>query len=312
MLRPQAFPPSSPHVGTMTDPATWSLGDITVTRIEQSMAPVAELPALFPQIDPDAIRRHLSWLTPHFVEPGTQRYIISLHAWLVRTPHHTIVVDTCSGNGKTRPGSAQHHMLDTPVLERLAAAGCRPEDVDYVFCTHLHVDHVGFNTTLVGGRWVPTFPRARYLFSRADYVAWDPSDPACLHRGDNDLIFADSIAPVAEAGQAVFVDDGWELDRTFRVQAAHGHTPGHFVIRAQSRGERALFAGDAMHHPIQIPEPHVNSKHCIDPAAAERARRMVLETCASEGDLLLPAHFGAPHLGRVTADGSTFAFRPGA
>jgi glyoxylase-like metal-dependent hydrolase (beta-lactamase superfamily II) len=291
---------------------TWTLGDCTVTRIEQSLEPTAELAYLFPEIGDDAVRRHLDWMLPNFVEPGTVRYVLSVHAWLVRTPHHTVLVDACSGNGKTRPTSTRHHMLDTPFLARLAAAGCRPQDVDYVFCTHLHVDHVGFNTTLVDGRWTPTFPHARYLFSRADYAYWDPSDPACEHRGDNDLIFADSIAPVVEARQAVFVDDGWELDGTLRVQSAAGHTPGHFVVRAASRNARAIFAGDVMHHPIQVPEPQVNSRYCKDPAAARSARRQILETCASDGDLLLPAHFGAPHLGRIAAAGATFAFLPGA
>jgi glyoxylase-like metal-dependent hydrolase (beta-lactamase superfamily II) len=290
----------------------WTVGDVTVTRIEQSLEPIAELAFLFPEIDADAIRRHMPWMQPHFVEPETLHYVLSVHSWLVRTPHHTVLVDACSGNGKTRPTSTRHHLLDTPFLARLAAAGARPEDVDYVFCTHLHVDHVGFNTTLVDGRWVPTFPNARYLFSRADYAAWDPAAPACTHRGDNDLIFADSIAPVVATGQATFVDDGWELDGALRVVTAAGHTPGHFVVRAQSRGARAMFAGDVMHHPIQVPEPHLNSRYCADPDAARRARRQVLETCASDGDLLLPAHFGAPHLGRVRADGATFAFSPGA
>ena len=175
----------------------------------------------------------------------------------------------------------------------------------------MHVDHVGFNTTLVDGRWVPTFPNARYLFSRADYAYWDPSNPACEHRGDNDLIFTDSIAPVVEAGLHQLIDDGWELDGTLRVQSAAGHTPGHFVVRAASRGERAIFAGDAMHHPIQVAEPHVNSRYCKDPDAARRARREILEACASGGDLLMPAHFGAPHTGRVVTAGDAFAFKPG-
>jgi glyoxylase-like metal-dependent hydrolase (beta-lactamase superfamily II) len=290
---------------------TWSIGDITVARVEQSLEPTAELSYLLPELTPDDVARHLDWMLPHFVEPETLRYVLSVHSWLVRTPRVTVLIDACSGNHKPRPTSVRHNMLDTPFLERLASAGCRPEDVDYVFCTHLHVDHVGFNTTLVDGRWVPTFPNARYLFSRADYAYWDPADPACEHRGDNDLIFADSIAPVVEARQAVLIDDGWELDGTLRVQSAVGHTPGHFVVRAASRGARAIFSGDVMHHPIQVCEPHVNSRYCKDPDAARAARREVLETCAAGGDLLLPAHFGAPHAGRVVTAGASFAFRPG-
>jgi glyoxylase-like metal-dependent hydrolase (beta-lactamase superfamily II) len=287
------------------------IGAIQVDRIEQSMGPIAELTTMFPDLDEATIDRHIEWMAPRFFDEARRHYILSVHSWLVRTPQSTILIDTCSGNHKERKHSVKHHMLNTPYLENLAAAGCRPEDVDYVFCTHLHVDHVGFNTTLVDGAWVPTFPNARHLFARADIAELDPTSPLASRRRDNDQIFADSLKPVIDAGLALLVDDGYEIDGTFRVEAANGHTPGHYAIRATSEHHVGIFSGDAMHHPIQVFEPDLASQYCADPQAAGIARRMILETCARENALLLPAHFAAPHVGRVRAEESSYRFVPG-
>lgn len=287
------------------------IGTISVDRIEQSCGPITTLPTMFPALDEATVERHLDWMVPRYFEAATRHYILSVHSWLVRTPRSTILIDTCSGNHKERKTSVKHHMLDTPFLDRLAAAGCRPEDVDFVFCTHLHVDHVGFNTTLVDGRWVPTFPNAKYLFARADLADLDPASPVASHRGDNDQIFADSLGPVLDAGLGIAVDDGYDLDGLLRVEAANGHTPGHYAIRAASDGAVGIFSGDAMHHPIQVFEPDLASKYCADVPAATRARRAILETCARENALLLPAHFATPHYGRVETRGeSGYAFVP--
>ena len=165
-----------------------------------------------------------------------------------------------------------------------------------MMCTHMHADHIGWNTVLEDGRWVPTFPRARYLFSRIEYEHWTAHpDPSPIRRN----AFNDSVLPVVEAGRADMIEDGHEVDGAFRVELAPGHTPGNVHIRLASKGSEAMFAGDVVHHPIQVYRPDWSTVACIDPVASAASRRRLLETCCERGALLLPAHFPAPHGGRV-------------
>jgi glyoxylase-like metal-dependent hydrolase (beta-lactamase superfamily II) len=286
---------------------TWQLGNASVTRIEEQLGPGSFPPAqYFTGFEPEVLQRHLPWLVPNHYLPEREALVTSVHSWLIRTPHHTILLDCCSGNHKDRHWWPRFHQLDTPFLQRLAQAGVTPEQVDIVLCTHLHADHIGWNTRLQDGRWVPTFPNARYLFSRAECEHWDPA----LHPGSDDphrrIAWADSVLPVLEAGQAELVTGPHLVDDGLLVEAAPGHTPGHVLLKLGPRGAHGVFCGDVLHHPLQIVAPHWNSQFCALHEQARATRRRVLEHCAAEGALLLPTHFGAPHAAYVDEAGGGF------
>ena len=291
--------------------ATWTIGNVTVTRIEEQLGFASRPPEQYLDgFDRETLAQHLDWLVPHHYSPDHDRLITSIHSWLIRTDRHTILLDSCAGNHKDRPGFSRFHQLDTPFLQRLRAAGVPPEEIDIVLCTHLHADHVGWNTMLVDGRWVPTFPNAKYLFSRTENEIGDPArNPAAhadLQRGG---AYRDSVLPVIEAGQAVLLDGTHAIDDAMMVEPAPGHTPGHVILKLVDRGERALFCGDALHHPLQVYAPHWNSRFCELPEEARGTRRRVLEHCAEHSALLFPVHFGAPHVGAITSAGDTFSIR---
>jgi glyoxylase-like metal-dependent hydrolase (beta-lactamase superfamily II) len=285
------------------------IGDLLVNRIEESCGPFWSSTDLLANLPEGAFDREMHWLAPNYFDTVSQLLNFSSHSWVVRTEHHVVLIDTCIGNDKPR-WIPDVNMMRTPYVERLAAVGLTPGDIDFVMCTHLHVDHVGWNTRLLDGRWVPTFPNARYLFGRAEFdhvtsvaTAQDP--------GTEGVFYNDSILPVVEADQMDLVEDGYTLDDNLVMEAAHGHTPGHMIVRAMTRGQTGLFTGDMVHHPIQIHYPDVNSRFCTDPDAAVATRRRYLSECAEHGHLLLPAHFGPPHFGRISRNGNTFRFDPG-
>lgn len=281
----------------------WQFGDVRVTRIEESAGLGFQADYLLPDWTDEAVAEHLHWLVPGYFDPGARRTITSIHTWLVQTPSHTVLIDTCAGNHKDRPWSPRFHQLDTPWLERLAAAGVTPNDVDFVLCTHLHTDHVGWNTQLKDGRWIPTFPNAKYVFSRIEHDHWSPaSNPElAISRPDRAATYTDSVLPVVLSNQALILDGSHDIDNWLSIEPAPGHTPGHIVIRLRGHGGRtsAVFTGDIMHHPIQVVKPHWNSCFCDLPEQARATRTRVLEHCVEEGAMLMPAHFAHPHVGRI-------------
>jgi glyoxylase-like metal-dependent hydrolase (beta-lactamase superfamily II) len=283
-----------------------SIGDATVARIEEMF--VRETPGvLFAGCEPHHLAPHLGWLQPSCMDPATGEFLLSVHSWLVRTRHHTILVDSCAGNHKQRRTSPRFHDLDTPWLDRLKAAGVAPEAIDFVLCTHLHLDHVGWNTELRDGRWVPTFPNARYVFSRAEHDHYGRA--ADELPAQQQQIFQDSVAPVIAAGQDLIIDGAHALDDEIRLLPTPGHTPGHLAVNLRSGDREALFIGDIMHHPMQVYHPEWNSRFCSDQDLARKTRRQVLEHAAETRSLVLPAHFGAPHAGLVDRKGDEFSFR---
>lgn len=282
------------------------VGDATVVRVEEMIDATFTAAGFFRPFEPAALAPHLHWLAPRYYVPERDALVFSMHAWVVNTGRHTVLIDTCIGNDKERLPRAHWHRMKTPFLERLRASGTAPEDVDYVLCTHLHADHVGWNTVLQDGRWMPTFPRARYLFARIEYEHWRTHpDPNPIRRA----AFGDSVLPVVEAGRAVMIEDGHAIDGALTVELAPGHTPGNVSIRLASRGAEAVFAGDTIHHPMQAYEVGWSTVACLDPAAAVDSRRRLLATCAERGALLLPAHFPQPHGAYVDAAGDHFALR---
>ena len=287
---------------------TVTAGKATITRIEESYEPNFEAKTFFADWRPEVVAQH-PWMLPSHYDVATGYLKLSVHSWLIRIGGRSILIDTCIGNHKSRPARPKWHMLDTPYLERLAAAGVRPEQVDMVMCTHLHVDHVGWNTRLDNGRWVPTFPNARYVFSKTDYEHFQALDRVPGGKPASHGAFRDSVLPVVEAGLARMVDGAEPIDEHLAIDPAPGHTPGSVIFRLGSGAHQALFSGDVMHHAIQVYHPEWNSFACMDAEAARKSRRRLLEDCAGSGALLAPGHFGAPFTCRIDATGTGFTPR---
>lgn len=287
------------------------IGDMRIDRLVEIAALPLEKAFLFGNVTDEVIAENRSWLDERFIEPETGRFVMSHHSYLVRTPRWTAIVDTCCGNHKDRPGTPFWHQLNQPYLENMQALGVRPEEVDYVMCTHLHVDHVGWNTRLIDGRWIPTFPRARYLMGKTEYAHWEReyrSNPG-VNRGS----FEDSVLPVVAAGQAEFVGSDHCLfdDRaaTMRFASAPGHTAGNLMIDLTGGQDHAVMSGDVIHHPIQCAAPWLANAADFDPAAALATRIALLERLADTPSVLLTGHFPAPTAGRVVRHGPAFRFR---
>ena len=216
-----------------------------------------------------------------------------------------MLVDTCIGEDKERPGLLAFHRRKMPMLGNLRAAGVEPEDIDLVLCTHLHVDHIGWNTRLENGRWVPTFANARYLFGQAEFDYWqDQHDQVGWMAGG----FEDSVLPIVEAGQAEFVAGDHQLRAGLWLEPMPGHTPGLVCLNLQSDGQQAAFCGDVMHHPMQVPEPQLSSLFCADPVQSALTRTAFIEHHADTPTLILPTHFAGQSVGHIVSDSSGFRF----
>jgi glyoxylase-like metal-dependent hydrolase (beta-lactamase superfamily II) len=289
---------------------TYRIGEVTITKIEEMRLNVAPPSFLFPDWEPEELEPNLHWLTPSNMDAATGNLLQSIHTWLVRTRHHTILIDTASGNDKERPRNPIFHHLNTPYLQRLAAAGVRPEEVDYVLHTHLHVDHVGWNTRLVDGKWVPTFPNARHVFPKAEedyYGSPESHNEANVHSLG---VFEDSVAPIVASGQAERIgNDGGEYLDNFAFVPTKGHSIGHMSIELRSEGQQALFSGDVMHHMFQVMRPDWNSVFCEWPDEARASRRWALEHAAERNLLFFTPHFAETSAGYVTRQGDRFAWR---
>ncbi|MFE0104561.1 MBL fold metallo-hydrolase [Streptomyces sp. NPDC059009] len=293
------------------NPQQITLGDVTVTRIKEFYGSVGLAPRQFFPDSPDGSwDEHRDWLAPDFWNPGTDECRTAIQSWLLRSEGRTILVDTGVGNHKDRPYVPVWSRLDTDYLDNLAAAGVRPEDVDIVVNTHLHIDHVGWNTRLDGTTWVPTFPNATYLMTGRDFEFWDPAKghKSVLGPG-NQNVFEDSVAPVHEAGQARLWEGTYRIDRNLRLDLAPGHTPGSSVLTLESGGEQALFVGDLVHTALQIAEPEVNSCFCEDPAESRATRHRLLGRAAENNALVFPAHFGGHGAAEIARSGSKFAIK---
>ena len=283
------------------------LGDVAVTRVEETHGPIMPAAEFFPSIPSGAWDEHRDLLVPDHLADGWVQ--TALQTWVLRSEGRTILIDTAIGNDKSRPAveSWDHQQID--YLGRLAAAGVKPEDVDLVVNTHLHVDHVGWNTQLVNGEWVPTFANATYLIPAADFHHWNPAHDPGIVGGINENVWEDSIEPVRAAGQVQLWEDSHTIDAALRLEAAPGHTPGHCVVRLESGGDRALFAGDILHSPLQLAEHGHSSCFCENPAQATATRRRLLSWAADTGALLVPAHFSGHSALEITEHGNRYAVK---
>ncbi|MER6256153.1 MBL fold metallo-hydrolase [Streptomyces sp. NPDC001584] len=283
------------------------VGDVEVVRVREWQGFFTSPRDLVP--DSAAVwEDNRNWLAPDHWQPEQDQAVMALQSWVLRSAGRTVLIDTGVGNGRERPHTPHFHHWQTDFLGALAGVGVHPEDVDVVVNTHLHADHVGWNTHDVGGEWVPTFPRARYLIPAADDFHFGPGNSSGKGRHPDDgLVYEDSVAPVHRAGQAVLWDGAHRIDEHLTLEAAPGHTPGSSVLRLDSRGERAVFVGDLMHSPVQIVQPSCNSCFCLDPVQAAASRRRVLQRAADERELVVPAHFAGPGALNIRAAADTFA-----
>jgi glyoxylase-like metal-dependent hydrolase (beta-lactamase superfamily II) len=227
---------------------------------------------------------------------------MSIHALVVETPSRRIVVDTCLGNDKENRRIPTWNRLQTSFLADLAAAGYARETIDTVICTHLHVDHVGWNTMLVEGRWVPTFPKARYLMGRIEFTHWTSHH----EREDMSAVLADSVTPVWEAGLVDLVETDHRICDEVNLVPTPGHTPGHVGVRIASLGEEALITGDFMHHPCQIAHPEWSSTADSDPVEARLTRKRSLTHLGNTPVLVIGTHFAGRTAGHVVRDGGAY------
>lgn len=286
------------------------IGAFRVDRVLESESPYFALDFLLPGAPPDLIAANADWLKPRFVDPADDRLILAFQSFVLRTGRHTILIDSCTGNDKNRPQRPHWHMQKHPFLDRMRAIGVAPEAVDFVFCTHLHADHVGWNTTLENGRWVPTFPNARYVFARREYEHWEKAHRETVAAGGEPLShgsFADSVLPVVEAGRAVFVESDHELETGVHLEPAYGHTPGNCVLHAANNGAHAVFIGDVMHTAAQLANPALSSRFCSDPVESAKTRKALIERHAETDTILLACHFPTPVAGRIRRRGTAFA-----
>lgn len=276
----------------------WQIGDVRITRIIETEDTSMAADFMVPDATPEALAE-IDWLRPHFVTADGQ-LISSIYSLLVASQGKRLVVDTCLGNDKPR-AVPDWNQRQGAFVEEIAAAGFPRDSVDYVACTHLHPDHVGWNTMLVDGEWVPTFPNARYLFSEADWAWLDQAPVTPL--GD---YCGDSVRPVVDAGLADIIVPDYAITDEVRMVSTPGHSPGHMSVLIESGGARAIVTGDLMHHPCQIARPHWCSPFDFDQSRALNTRKSFINDHSDAPILVIGTHFATPSAGHIVTDGDTY------
>lgn len=275
----------------------WQIGDVRITKIVE-----LELPGSGTFVLPDAEPGNvtpISWLAPHFAKADGD-LVMSVHALVVESQDRRIVVDTCVGNDKERP-IPDWNQRQGPFLQDLTEAGFPRDSIDTVVCTHLHVDHVGWNTMKEGDRWLPTFPNARYLLGETEWAYWE-KEPEDMFGS----VMGDSVRPVFDAGLADLVQPDHQITDEVRLESTPGHTPGHVSVHITSRGEEAVITGDLMHHPCQMARPEWASSFDYDADQARATRKAFLERYADGPVLIIGTHFASPTAGHIVRDGDVY------
>ena len=269
---------------------TLRLGDVDIIRVVEIPRSTYPTSDMLPTSDPAAIARHRAGWLGAFYDASTGDLGSRIQSYVVRTPDETVVIDTCVGNDKARENPLWNMRTGT-WLDDLRAAGVAPDDVDYVLCTHMHVDHVGWNTRKIIDRWAPTFPRATYVFVGEEWEFWNHERESGR---DHDGCIDDSVLPIVEAGRARLVDTTKSIGKYLRFAPTPGHTPGHACVHLTTEAGAAVFSGDLMHRVVQVAEPQWSSRFCYDGAQAAKTRRAFIEQHADSGTLVCAAHFPTP------------------
>ncbi len=285
---------------------TLSLGAFTIGRVAEIELPAFPALEFLPAATPAMLEEARRAMPARF--SADNKLIMSFHSFVLRTGRHTIVVDTCCG--KSRPGREQFDTGRRDWLAGLAALGVKPEEVTHVMCTHLHWDHVGWNTKRVDGQWVPTFANARYIMAKREYDHWDAVYAKEGTKGGNihAMAFEDSVLPIIRAERAILVADDFELDRGISFEPCNGHSPGHVVLNLELNGKKGVVIGDVVHHPMQLMFPELSTRADFDMNASRVTRRALIEKHAGTGNLVMPHHFAAPSCGTFERAGTGFRF----
>ena len=282
-----------------------TIGAFTVKSVHEDTGAYITPADMFPTATADAVAAHLDWMAPTYFDIASGKLKLAFQSFILQTPQHNILIDTCVGEDKERT-HPDFHMKKWPWMDNLLALGLTPADIDIVMCTHLHPDHVGWNTQLRDGRWVPTFPNAKYVFARDEYAHWEKESAQGSERIG--LTFIDSVLPVMESGQAVLVDHDHQIEDGIWLEPTPGHSPGHVIVNVESNGERGAFIGDLMHHPIQVPHPEWSTCFCWDMEMSAASRTAFVDTHTDAGTLVLPVHFAGAPAGHITRYGNAQKF----
>jgi glyoxylase-like metal-dependent hydrolase (beta-lactamase superfamily II) len=279
---------------------TFQVRDLTVHRIIELVAPFEKALDMLPKLSPDVLDDNRSWLQPHSLD-ADDVFVLCYQSYIVRTPHHVVLVDSCLGNDKCRARSEWHMKSDDTYLHTLASFGLSVRDIDFVMCTHMHCDHVGWNTRLLNGEWVPTFPNARYVFSAREFA-----NVAAAHSRLEDPVFVDSVLPVVHAGRAELVADDYAIGEHIRVLPTPGHTEGHVSFCFGKNYDQVVLTGDLIHVPLQMRYPELSFSRDKDQVQAAVTRRSFLERYCDTATLCCTAHFPFPSAGRIRRAGDGF------
>ena len=282
---------------------TIKAGDLTIHRIIEQETTFLSALEMLPTLTPEVLAENRSWMQAAKALDAKDVLILCFQSYVVKTPHHTILIDSCIGNDKPRPNRPNWNMkTDDTYMRALAAAGISVGDIDYVMCTHLHVDHVGWNTRLENGRWVPTFPKARYVFAKTEFDYWVET-----HAKTPVPAIGDSVMPIVEAKRHEVVGNEAAIGDHVRILPTPGHTPGHSAFRLGRGKDDAVFSGDLVHSPLQALYPEMSMKFDVDQAAAAKTRRSFLERYCDTDTLCCTAHFPSPSVGRIRRKGNGFS-----
>jgi len=286
----------------------FAVGDMTVHRVIESEGPLFDPFTFFPKLTKEVLEENLSWLRPHYIDPASGQVMLCIQSYVVRTKHHNILIDSCVGNHKERPTHPFWSQMTSDRYEKnLASTGLGVGDIDYVMCTHLHVDHVGWNTRLENGRWVPTFPKAKYVFANKELEFWtarEESDP-----GKQPWI-TDSVLPIIAANRQEVVTSHHEFSDTVKLIPTPGHTIDHYSVRIGKKGADAIIAGDMIHSPLQARYPELGMRADYSSPQAGETRRALFGELCDTSTLFCSGHFPGNSRGHMSRWGDGFRFTP--
>ena len=281
---------------------SWQLGDITLHRIIEDQSALMPIRDFLPNLSEEVLAQNRDALLKAGAIDKLDQIILCFQSYVVKTPHHTILVDSCLGNHKNRPNRPRwHNKTDSTYMTALAQAGIAVEEIDFVTCTHLHVDHVGWNTRLENGVWVPTFPKARYLFSQKEYAYWE-------ERSKTEQIdhIIDSVLPIVALGRADLVTSADAVSDHVRLLPTPGHTIDHFAVTLGAKRDDGVIIGDLFHSPIQMTDPNLYMRLDYDGAQSSQSRKDFLARYADTPTLCCTAHFPSPSMGHIKRAGAGF------
>ena len=284
---------------------TFHVGDMRVDRIIEQELPGFDPFEFFPNLTKEVLENNRHVVEPQALDPKSGLLSFTMQSFVVRAGGLNILIDSCIGNDKDRPTRPLWHMkTDTTYMDALNAAGLTVDDIDLVMCTHLHPDHVGWNTRLENGRWVPTFPKARYVFSEKELDYW-----TAQNKKQPILHFEDSVLPIVEAGRTQLVKSDIELANGVQLLPTPGHTPDHYSVRLASAGKEAIVTGDLIHSPLQCACTHLHVRPDVDPAQGLATRNAFMDKYAETDTLIAATHFPSPSTGHFVRAGDAFGYR---